>query len=84
MVGWFDESEHYLSEKNVVKVLVGNKIDQVRVVSAEFAKKWSSAKGMEYFETSAKAERGIDVLFDFLTKKVIHCPESARSFFYTK
>lgn len=72
LIGWLDEAEHYLPQKDVVKVLVGNKVDEARVVSAELAEKWSAMKGMEYFETSAKAEEGVDLLFDFITKKVMH------------
>lgn len=71
LIGWLDEAEHFLPQKDVVKVLVGNKIDEVRVVSYERAKKWSTMKGMEYFETSAKAEEGIDALFEFVTRKVL-------------
>lgn len=68
--GWLQEVEQHVQSQEVIKVLVCNKTDQTRVVSREDAASWSSSKGMEMIETSAKLKEGIDELFQRLTVKV--------------
>ena len=53
-------------------VLVGNKIDLGnRQVLYEDAEKFVSEKGWKYFETSAKENIGIDVMFRFIAIKAL-------------
>lgn len=43
----------------MVKLLVGNKVDQAAVVSREDAEDWARARGMLFLEASAKTDVGI-------------------------
>ena len=54
--------EFYINEKGDEKingVILGNKSDLNRQVSYEDAQKFADEKGLEYFETSAKLDKGI-------------------------
>ncbi len=48
------------TDKHIRMILVGNKIDLPREVSKEEGKKMADAYGINYFETSAKENIGID------------------------
>lgn len=81
----FDYLPHWLKEvcvyspgsgENVVKILVGNKIDCAdRVVSRREGETWARSKGMMYLECSAKTKDGIVQVFDEMTRKVLERPE---------
>ena len=60
-------SEYTDSEKNVQKILVGNKIDLPRQVSEEEGKKLADLYNIPFFEASAKENIGVD---EFM-KKII-------------
>eukprot|EP01123_Difflugia_compressa_P014810 TRINITY_DN8027_c0_g1_i1.p1 TRINITY_DN8027_c0_g1~~TRINITY_DN8027_c0_g1_i1.p1 ORF type:complete len:194 (-),score=37.84 TRINITY_DN8027_c0_g1_i1:183-764(-) len=49
--------------KNALKVLVGNKSDQTRVVDEDEATQFAEKNGMIYFETSAKTASNIEEMF---------------------
>ena len=60
---WLNEI-HNQSPKNVLIVLIGNKIDlDDRDISTEDAKKFAQENNFKYFETSAKSGIGVDELF---------------------
>lgn len=60
--------------KEVVKLLVGNKIDQPRVVGRETAEEWARARGMLFMEASAKTKEGIAQVFNEVVQKVLENP----------
>lgn len=69
---WLQEVEQYSmgGGKEVVKLLVGNKVDQPRVVSRETADEWARSRGMLFLEASAKAREGINQVFNEVVQKV--------------
>ena len=54
----------------VVKLLVGNKVDQERVVNREMADEWAKSRGMLFMEASAKTKEGIAQVFNEVVQKV--------------
>jgi GTPase SAR1 family protein len=66
------ESIYLHADPNIVKVLVGNKIDleDERKVSTEDAMNLASQHKMMYFETSAKLNKNIDELMQHLMENV--------------
>jgi Ras-related protein Rab-18 len=72
---WLKEVDVYSPNggKDVVKVLVGNKIDctDERVVSRKDGEQWARSKGMLYLECSAKTSAGISQVFDEVVEKVL-------------
>jgi Ras-related protein Rab-18 len=73
---WLQEVEQYSmgGGKEVVKLLVGNKVDQPRVVPRETADEWARARGMLFLEASAKAREGINQVFNEVVQKVSGYP----------
>ena len=69
---WLQEVEQFSmgGGKEVVKLLVGNKIDQTRVVSRETASEWARSRGMLFMEASAKTKEGIAQVFNEVVQKV--------------
>lgn len=76
---WINELklEDY-SDTDIPIVLVGNKLDlnNSRKVSYEEAKNLATENGFQYFETSAKENKGIDELLQFLAKYYIKYSQS--------
>ena len=72
---WLDNANEYVS-KDIVKVLVGNKIDVEgkREVSTEQMKSLGHKYNMETFETSAKTGAGIPEIFTYLVTNLIKNP----------
>ena len=56
--------------KEVVKLLVGNKVDQERVIQRDEAEGWAKARGMLFMEASAKTKVGITQVFNEVVQKV--------------
>mmetsp|Transcript_53963 Transcript_53963/g.106502 ORF Transcript_53963/g.106502 Transcript_53963/m.106502 type:complete len:210 (-) Transcript_53963:625-1254(-) len=73
---WLQEVEQFSmgGGKEVVKLLVGNKIDQERVVSREIADDWAKSRGMLFMEASAKTKEGIAQVFNEVVQKVLENP----------
>lgn len=73
---WLEEIETYTPARGteIVKLLVGNKIDRKRAVSRETAEAWARQKGMIFLETSAKDDLGIDAAFDEVVQKIVENP----------
>ncbi len=69
---WLQEVEQFSmgGGKEVVKLLVGNKVDQPRVVQREVADDWARSRGMLFMEASAKTREGIAQVFNEVVQKV--------------
>lgn len=70
---WHEESQNYL-QKNVPKLLIGNKADLVneRKVRTEDAKELAERLGVEYIETSAKNAQNVKNSFESLTRNILN------------
>jgi GTPase SAR1 family protein len=55
---WLQEVEQFSmgGGKEVIKLLVGNKIDQPRMVQRNVADEWARSRGMLFMEASAKTK----------------------------
>ena len=74
---WLQEVDVYSpgGGTNVVKLLVGNKIDKKpRAVSRREGESWARAKGMLFLESSAKTKVGIDEVFNEMLMKIFENP----------
>jgi len=73
---WLQEVEVYTpgGGRDVVKLLVGNKVDQERAVAREQAEEWARAKGMLFLECSAKTKAGIQEVFEEVVQKILDNP----------
>ncbi len=69
---WLQEVEQFSmgGGKEVVKLLVGNKVDQPRMVPRETAEDWARNRGMLFMEASAKTKEGIAQVFTEVVQKV--------------
>ena len=69
---WLTEIEKN-ANKNVVKVLIGNKCDleDKRVISFEKAKDFADSNNMKYIETSAKIDKNITNAFGLIGKELM-------------
>uniref|UniRef100_M4BML9 Uncharacterized protein n=1 Tax=Hyaloperonospora arabidopsidis (strain Emoy2) TaxID=559515 RepID=M4BML9_HYAAE len=73
---WLQEVEVYspAGGRDVVKLLVGNKIDKDRIVSRREAEDWARSKGMLFVESSAKTKIGIQQVFNEVVQKILENP----------
>lgn len=73
---WLTEIEQYAlgGGKDVVKLLVGNKLDQPRVVERSTAESWASNHEMLFKECSAKTSEGIAEMFQEVVHKILESP----------
>ena len=62
--------------KDVVKLLVGNKVDMedARDVSRKEGAAWARANGMLFIEASAKTKKGIQQVFHEVVQKIMDNP----------
>ncbi|CAB9500135.1 Ras-related protein Rab [Seminavis robusta] len=74
---WLKEVQLYSPNggENVVKLLVGNKIDLERTVPREQAEAWARSQGMLFLEASAKTKLGIRQVFMEVVQKIVENPE---------
>ena len=64
--GWVQSINEYTDkEKNIPKVIVGNKVDLPRKVTTEEGKKLAEKNNIPFYEASAKDDIGIN---DFMIK----------------
>ena len=72
---WLQEVEEYSSNggADVIKLLVGNKVDREddRQVSRSEAVSWARSKGMMMLECSAKTSAGIEQVFTEICQKAL-------------
>jgi Ras-related protein Rab-18 len=73
---WLQETEQFTQGvgKEVVKLLVGNKVDKSRVVQRSEAEAWAKSKGMLFMEASAKTKEGIAQVFNEVVQKILETP----------
>ncbi|KAI9227079.1 MAG: P-loop containing nucleoside triphosphate hydrolase protein [Piptocephalis tieghemiana] len=73
---WFKELDTYATHKEVVKMVVGNKVDKEsdRVVSLEEGQALAEEKGALFCECSAKTRLGILAVMEQLVGKIIETP----------
>jgi Ras-related protein Rab-18 len=73
---WLAEVDIYSTHDNVVKMLVGNKIDKEseRVVSKEEGMAFARSNAMLFIESSAKTEEGVQQAFEELIQKILESP----------
>ena len=64
----------YISYAYPIQLLVGNKVDQTRVVQRERAEEWAKSQGMLFMEASAKTKEGIAQVFIEVVTKVLENP----------
>ena len=69
---WLREVNDYCTSDNVIKMLVGNKVDKndQRVVQKSEAIEFARSNNMLFIETSAKTQTGITQCFHELVQKV--------------
>jgi len=73
---WFSELETYVSP-NVVKIVVGNKVDKEfsRQVTTEEGRAFAQRMGTLFVESSAKTKVGVQDTFRELVEKIVDTPE---------
>ncbi|KAJ8719203.1 hypothetical protein PYW07_016759 [Mythimna separata] len=72
---WVEELQVYSTKKNIVCLVVGNKIDkQNRAVTREQGQAFAQKHRMLFIESSAKTQEGISLAFEELVQKIIETP----------
>jgi len=72
---WLGEIELYATNRDVVKFLVGNKVDKNnREVSREEAQKFAKSKSMLFMECSAKTNLGVQQAFQDFVSQILDNP----------
>uniref|UniRef100_A0A6M2DH47 small monomeric GTPase n=1 Tax=Xenopsylla cheopis TaxID=163159 RepID=A0A6M2DH47_XENCH len=75
MQEWLGELDTYSTKSNLVKMLVGNKIDkEPREVSREEGLKFARRHKTLFIEASAKTCTGVQCAFEELVQKIIQTP----------
>lgn len=72
---WLDELNSYADKPNIVKMLVGNKIDKDnREVSRQEGMHWARSHNTLFIEASAKTKEEVECAFEELVQKIIQTP----------
>ncbi|KAL4708824.1 hypothetical protein ACJJTC_019340 [Scirpophaga incertulas] len=71
---WVEELQVYSTKKNIVCLVVGNKIDKPRAVQREQGQAFAQKHRMLFIESSAKTQEGITLAFEELVQKIIETP----------
>ena len=74
---WLEEVEKYSTKEDIVKMVVGNKVDlkEEREVSNEEALAFAKEKQTLYVESSAKNGMGVQQCFEELVRKILQTPQ---------
>jgi GTPase SAR1 family protein len=70
---WLTELDTFATKINIVKMLIGNKIDceDAREVTREEGKRFAHKHAMLFIEASARTCEGVQIAFEELVEKVI-------------
>lgn len=72
---WLNELDTYATKKDLIKMLVGNKIDKTtREVSRSDGLQFARRNSMLFIEASAKTRDGVQEAFEELVHKVLQTP----------
>jgi len=72
---WLNELDTFATKQDIIKMLVGNKIDKEgREVSREEGLKFARKHHMLFIEASAKTREGVQCAFEELVEKIIQTP----------
>uniref|UniRef100_A0AAR2JB26 RAB18A, member RAS oncogene family n=1 Tax=Pygocentrus nattereri TaxID=42514 RepID=A0AAR2JB26_PYGNA len=72
---WLNELETYCTRDELVKMLVGNKIDKEdREVDRNEGLKFARKHSMLFIEASAKTRDGVECAFEELVEKILQTP----------
>ncbi|KAI9297676.1 ras-domain-containing protein [Neoconidiobolus thromboides FSU 785] len=73
---WFIELETYCKNKEVVKMIIGNKVDKEsnRAISLEQGEEYAKSKNSLFIECSAKTKLGVQQAVEELVRKIIDTP----------
>ena len=71
--GWIEEIKRHVDDKEVQKLIVGNKCDLVnqREVSKEALEGFATRYGLPFLETSAKEASNVGEAFESIAKHII-------------
>jgi len=72
---WLNELETYCTKPDLIKMLVGNKIDKTpREVAREDGMRFARKNHMLFIEASAKTKEGVQCAFEELVAKIMDTP----------
>ncbi|XP_050791091.1 ras-related protein Rab-18-B-like [Gopherus flavomarginatus] len=76
LMTWLKELETYATQSNIVKMLVGNKIDKPdREINKKEGLQFARKHSMLFIETSAKTRDGVQCAFEEVVIKILQTPE---------
>jgi len=73
---WLKEIEQFSmgGGRDIVKLLVGNKVDLPKQMKKEEAEQWAMSQGMLFMQASAKTKEGIANVFEEVVQKILENP----------